>query len=110
MALKSNEIFCALKLTGVTKDLFQGVFASDKLPTCVAFPAAIVINTDPHDMPGEHWIAVFAKSHTKAEYFDSFGLPPYVDNITRWLSKMFDTFIFSDKIVQSEKSNSCGYH
>lgn len=39
----------------------------------------IVFNTDPHDQPGEHWIAAFCDLRTEKPYmsfFDSYGLKP----------------------------------
>ena len=34
-------------------------------------PSAGIINTDPCDEPGSHWVAVFIKSNSEAELFDS---------------------------------------
>lgn len=41
----------------------------------------IVINTDPHDGPGQHWVAVFCDIRPELEYprftyFDSYGMTP----------------------------------
>src|SRR5262249_46175062 len=34
-----------------------------------------VLNTDPQDIPGQHWLAFFYNRHTRElEYFDSFGM------------------------------------
>ena len=53
---------------------FDGVFASDRLPTK---PRLFVCNTDPSDMPGEHWIAIYVDDNGHyGEYFDSLGRPP----------------------------------
>ena len=50
---------------------FDGVLSSDRLPTK---PRLLVCNTDPSDMPGEHWIAICVDDdgHYGA-YFDSLG-------------------------------------
>ena len=37
-------------------------------------PSVCIINTDPCDEPGSHWVAVFIKSHSETEFFDSYGL------------------------------------
>ena len=40
---------------------FAGVFASDRLPwpPIRDRPQGYIVNTDPHDRPGMHWLAVW---------------------------------------------------
>src|SRR6218665_2938795 len=65
----------------LTKDakcsqMFICVFACDRLPTRINAdhgPALMICNTDTHDMPGEHWIAIYIEHSSYGEYFDSFG-------------------------------------
>ena len=40
-----------------------------------SYPSAYVINSETHDQPGEHWVAVYFDQHGRGEYFDSYGLP-----------------------------------
>ena len=40
--------------------------------------AAFVVNTDPSDQPGSHWVALYYDGLGQFEYFDSFGLPVLV--------------------------------
>jgi len=61
-----------------------GVFARDELPDYTALlyhkerPFALVLNSDPRDKPGQHWLALFAPKNGPIELFDSFGqLPSY---------------------------------
>jgi len=51
--------------------MFRGVFSCDTLPKSNV-RGLIVCNTDPHDKPGEHWIAMYIDGD-RGEYFDSFG-------------------------------------
>ena len=55
-----------------------GVFARDKLPDLrhMQRPYALVYNTDPHDKPGKHLLAIYGPSDGPLEFFDSFGMPP----------------------------------
>ena len=55
-----------------------GVFARDELPdlTQMQRPFAFGFNTDPHDKPGKHWIAIYGPSDGPLKFFDSFGMPP----------------------------------
>ena len=55
-----------------------GVFASDELPdvTREKRPWCLILNTDPKDLPGTHWLALYATQSGRIELFDSFGLSP----------------------------------
>ena len=49
------------------RDVFGGVYASDKLPVQVdKYPKAYVVNVDPSDRPGSHWVAFYFSSSKKA--------------------------------------------
>ena len=37
---------------------FVGVFPLNKLPQALRAPANLIVNTDTHNLPGEHWLAV----------------------------------------------------
>ena len=58
-----------------TKNIFKKVCALDQLekPT---FPSGYVINSDPNNEPGEHWVAVYFEKRGRGEYFDSYRLSP----------------------------------
>ena len=55
-----------------------GVFARDELPDIASEerPFALVLNTDTHDKPGTHWLAIYGPPNGPLELFDSFGLAP----------------------------------
>ena len=46
--------------------IFVGVFASDQLPGLPELwkKRAYIVNTNPIDKPGSHWLAIFTKKHT----------------------------------------------
>ena len=55
------------------------MFARDELPDLMHMqqPFALVFNTDPHDKPGQHWLAIYGPSDGPLKFFfDSFGMPP----------------------------------
>ncbi|KAL3125226.1 hypothetical protein niasHT_008449 [Heterodera trifolii] len=69
------SIFCENRRTG---RVFQGCFASDKLPppSTLQYPAALVVNRDPHHKEGSHWCAIYAKGlDAPVLYFDSLAQP-----------------------------------
>ena len=75
--LHAGEINClVLKLlVGVC---WLGVFARDELPDLIREirPWCLILNTDPKDKPGTHWLALYVQTDGRIEFFDSFGLSP----------------------------------
>jgi len=59
------------------------------------------VNTDPHDKPGMHWIALWADKD-KCEILDSYGLPLDVygtaEPIREWLDRHFKFHIFTARV------------
>ena len=55
-----------------------GVFPRDELPDLSREirPWCRILNTDPKDKPGTHWLALYVPSVRSIELFDSFGFSP----------------------------------
>ena len=74
--MKSSQLEKALSSHPVTRNIFKGVFARNRIPT---FPKnerlSFVVNTDPAHKPGKHWLAFYVNEDT-VYYFDSYGLVP----------------------------------
>ena len=86
---------------------FDGVFASDRLPTK---PRLLVCNTDPSDMPGEHWIAIYVDDDGHyGEYFDSLGRAPN-RLFKHYMNEHCREWIYNCKQLQSIISRFCGYY
>lgn len=68
----------------------------------------IIFNTDPHDKPGQHWLAVFIDNkEKKVDYFDSLGKLPN-KNIASFL-KHFNTYQFTfNKKAHQKGGSNCG--
>jgi len=85
---------------------FVGVYAADRLPSCRKISSCLVVNTDPHDKPGQHWTAIFIDHRGKGEYFDSYGYPPLKD---------FEDFLpqeytYNKKRLQGTLTAVCGQY
>ena len=54
------------------------MFAGDELPalTQMQRPFAFILINDPHDKPGQYWLAIYGPSDGPLEFFDLFGMPP----------------------------------
>ncbi|GFT67257.1 uncharacterized protein NPIL_535271 [Nephila pilipes] len=64
--------------------------------------AALVINTDPHDKEGSHWLAMYIQDEKTIEFFDSYGLPPsvYEPHISHYV-KLFPNVISNEISLQA---------
>ena len=52
---------------------FRGVFPCDLIPTYLKDGESAIINTHPHDMPGDHYVCLY-KKRKKYFYFDPLAL------------------------------------
>ena len=88
---------------------FCGVFPSDKLPKKIdTYPACFVMNTDPANKPGVHWVAVYVDSDKNGEYFDSYGRPSEIsEKLLRKYSKYWQC---NTKRLQGMFSSVCGQY
>ena len=87
-----------------------GVFPSDRLPLSVPQPSCLIVNTDPSDQPGAHWLAIYVDKDGVIDYFDSYGIPPQVENMKNCLERHGSIVNINDTIVQSYMSAACGPH
>ena len=90
--------------------ILKKVCAFDQLEKPV-FPSTYVINSDPSNEPGEHWIAVYFDKRGGGEYFDSYGLAPAFVGLESYM----DTYslagwIYKRKTLQALFSNVCGHY
>lgn len=100
------------QLMEIIKDIpgFLGVYPCDLLPrdvTARTLHTGLIINTDPHNMPGQHWVAVYLDKG-KGEFFDSFGREPQRE-IQQLLERCCPAgWAYSPHSIQSMVSSVCG--
>ena len=91
------------------------------IPDEVEPPSVCVVNYDPSDMPGSHWVAISVQP-TVISYFDSFGLDPDSGDLLighrtyfrDWLSRVcrrlgLNTYEYSRADLQSLGETTCGH-
>ena len=63
-----------------TKGSFAGVHACDQLSSIEIskYPKSLVSNTDPMELPGAHWMAIYFDEQMKGGFFDSYGQHPII--------------------------------
>lgn len=86
---------------------FKGVYPCDTIPQIRE--GGLIINTDPHNLRGEHWVAFLRNPDGSGEYFDSFGLPPIIPEICIYISSNTTRgCIYNSTPVQNVTSSNCG--
>ena len=105
--MNNFQIEKALRSEPFTKDVFVGVFSADNIAE-KEFPGAYIVNTDPINKPGEHWVAFYCTENRTLEAFDSFGGNPasYSEYIKEWMGSGY--IILSNTVLQSTNSTLCG--
>lgn len=88
----------------------MGVFPADHIPMRWPRPYALIANTDNHDKPGTHWIAVYLTNNGNAIYFDSYGLPPIVHQHHQRVTMNSRNYKWNTKRLQSFNSSVCGQY
>ena len=92
-----------------TREAFIGVFPIDKLPTQIPrYPCFLVVNTQAHNLPGEHWLSIYISKGRRGEVFDSLGLP-IGHFLRRWLNSHATAgWSNNRKVYQNPLSDTCG--
>lgn len=89
-----------------------GVYAVDDIPEKYNTRlSGFIANTDPHTLPGRHWVAFFIDENGDLETFDSYGNSPslYSENIKRYMNN-FERNINNTKRLQSSETRVCGQY
>ena len=100
----TQELWQAALRDPVLAPQMQGVFPSDKLPAIKTYPAGLISNKDPHDLPGTHWVAMYFTSPGLSEFFDSF--PPEVYGMGDYILR--NVTMHNDLPLQGITSDVCG--
>ena len=111
--MNTLQILNILKSDSYTKSVFTDVIPSDRLPSQIQKrPKGFIVNVDPSDKPGTHWIAVYLTSDGKGEFFDSYGQSPefYNRNFKTFLQDHNSAFTWNEKPLQSPWSRVCGQY
>ena len=91
-----------------TRKAFYGVYPIDQLPKFIPhLPIFIVVNTQSHNLDGEHWKTIFIDKNRHGEVFDSLALPTS-NLLTRWMNRFTRKWTRNRKVYQHAKSTTCG--
>jgi hypothetical protein len=104
--MNSQQIICCLEY----KNSFLGVFASDLLPKYpTAESGTLIVITDPHTVSGSHRLAIqFQSRSSKLYYFDSYGLPPHIPSIQKFINRNCTFWDYNSVQLQGPNTAVCG--
>lgn len=86
---------------------FAGVYPRDLIPHQLRpYEKAIVVNTDPHDRPGMHWVCLYLNTPI-IEYFDSYGLPPLHHEIRDFIARHAQQWDYNRNRYQDYSTDVC---
>jgi len=98
----------------ILKSYFYGTVACDRLPRrpIKKEPRGYIMNTDPHDRPGRHWLALWTRSGNVCDVMDSYALllESYEtqEPLQDWLKSQWKYVIYNEESLQSIYSKRCG--
>lgn len=87
-----------------TLRMYRGTFPVDRVSP-LKEDGFMVINTHPHDGPGEHWLLYYYDNIRGYVYCDSFGLPPIEEQL-----QDLPIDQYNDTCIQSLYSSNCGLY
>ena len=101
----TQELWQAALRDPVLAPQMQGVFPSDKLPVIKTYPAGLISNTDLHDLPGTHWVAMYFASRGISGFFYSYGFLPEVYGMEDYILR--NVTMYNDLPLQGITSDVC---
>lgn len=110
--MEGDRVTKILEKNPVTRKIYRGCFPSNGLPipSSLNFPAAFVVNLDPHKREGSHWVSVIAFGHNREVlYFDSLALP-ISQTIDGQFLQGFPRTQWNSKTYQSPISTTCAHY
>ena len=91
---------------------FLGVFPLDKIPKHIGkAPKSFIVNTDTHNLPGQHWLAVSYERGGIVRASDPLGFyyPPLLMH-TLHKSSPNARILYNFKMYQKPWERNCGQH
>jgi hypothetical protein len=89
---------------------FRGVFAIDMLPKKIRKDESGIINFQPSNCYGSHWVCYINKPYLRnILYFDSFGISP-PEKIKKYLLSSGKNIAWNSTQLQMNSSVLCGHY
>ena len=111
--LDTNQLECILSNISEGFNVTTGVLPCDEVHTVESSRFAIIINSDPHYLPGTHWLAFFRDSPDSVfEFYDSLAQDPssYGEDFINFIKLQGGNCRRSLIQIQDVKQTTCGNH
>jgi len=80
---------------------FLDIYASDPLPRSITKTCTLIFSADPHTEVGSQWLAIhFRRKSSRAYYFDSYGIVPFVTDILVFIRRNCTTWAHKKRHLQ----------
>ena len=106
--MDTNEIYSILKADAYAAAVLGDVIPYDLLPNPMPKRRLYVLNLDPSDAPGSHWVCVSSLEAPRSVFFFNSYADPPPSEILPNLTSTASTIVFNDRILQSLTSATCG--
>lgn len=111
--LDNNQLVWLVRQDARLRRQFLGVFTADRLPALPEIqprrPCGLIVNSDPANRPGTHWLAIYYGADGQDEFFDSYGESPSTYNRS-WPEHMNPGYRYSTKKLQGDDTSVCGHY
>jgi len=108
--MNSLELVRIISSDKLLNQTFLGVFAADQLTFSPSKrPSCLIANTDPTNLPGQHWVVIYFDAHGNAGYFDSYGRQPS-SVFASFMQKNSKKIHVYEKRLQSNDTYVCGMY
>src|SRR5579859_1501720 len=114
-ALRADVIDKTLRTNRFTKRIYCGTFPCDKLKNykLPSHACGMIVNFDPSNKPGSHWIALLFDKNKNVQYFDTYARDIKTNrdiyNFIRSRGNKHVQFLTGDSI-QHDDSSVCGHY
>lgn len=113
--MDSSQLRHIMKNDRLGRVYFKDVYAADHARNQVVntYPSGCIINTDPSDKSGTHWVCFYVTgtaSNSLGEFFCSYGEPPESYNFKSWIENSVTSWTYNKKRLQGEASSVCGHY
>jgi len=111
--MNTNQLFNHMRKFCTRKHAQYGVIPCDMLNNLriYKYPVCLIVNSDPSEKSGEHWLAIFIKNKSSpVEFYDSYGLGAgfYGSYFTNFATRLQRKIQENIQQLQSMNSNVCG--
>ena len=107
--MNTKDIERAMLKDEFIKQRFIGVYPIDRIPVDLPPKSLIIVNLDPSDKKGSHWVVIHHTTKGKIEHFDSLGNKPEV-KIHILLTANNMTYKYNNKRVQNFLTDTFGLY